>query len=158
MGSEGGLGYDDLCHITGFIHGCLATCYLLMHDLDLALEHARRSIIQDPTDYRNHLREAVALRQLFRFTKAARSAMMAHFMLHLMDGMNHCSDSNVRTFWQAMVKESLVGKLDCTLMFTPMTPFSSLSNCETAVKKLFKHLYPHCSSYIHVGMPSRIAS
>ncbi|XP_048460560.1 spermatogenesis-associated protein 16 [Rhincodon typus] len=92
--------YEKISSIASFIETKLVTCYLRMRRPDLALNHAHRSILLNPINFRNHLRQATVFRCLERYTEAARSAMIADYIYWLHGAKEQNISKHVKLYWQ----------------------------------------------------------
>ncbi|XP_014117336.1 PREDICTED: spermatogenesis-associated protein 16 [Pseudopodoces humilis] len=63
---------DDISRLASWIESKLVVCYLKLEQPGLALHHSHRSIIQNPSHFCNHLRQATCFRCLHRYSEAAR--------------------------------------------------------------------------------------
>ncbi|KAF2985347.1 hypothetical protein EK904_010709 [Melospiza melodia maxima] len=63
---------DDISRLASWIESKLVICYLKLGQPGLALHHSHRSIIQNPSHFCNHLRQAACFRCLHRYSEAAR--------------------------------------------------------------------------------------
>ncbi|RLV76383.1 hypothetical protein DV515_00017031, partial [Chloebia gouldiae] len=63
---------DEISRLASWIESKLVICYLKLGQPGLALHHSHRSIIQNPSHFCNHLRQAACFRCLHRYSEAAR--------------------------------------------------------------------------------------
>uniref|UniRef100_A0A8B9EVD5 Spermatogenesis associated 16 n=1 Tax=Amazona collaria TaxID=241587 RepID=A0A8B9EVD5_9PSIT len=92
---------EDLSSIASFIETKLVICYLKLRKPDEALNHSYRSIILNPSYFRNHLRQAAVFRCLERYSEAARL---------------------FQSQWQiyAMIEEAITREASFSVMYTPL--------------------------------------
>ncbi|NXG03624.1 SPT16 protein, partial [Sakesphorus luctuosus] len=78
-----------------------------------------RSIIQNPSHFRTHLRQAACLRSLRRCSEAARSAMVADCLYVLAGGATLGTSDLIHLYWQALIQEALGGEGAFWVLYTP---------------------------------------
>ncbi|XP_003467608.1 spermatogenesis-associated protein 16 [Cavia porcellus] len=142
---------DHIAAIASFIETKLVTCYLRMRKPDLALNHAHRSIVLNPAYFRNHLRQATVFRCLERYSEAARSAMIADYMLWLCGGSEQCVSRLIKLYWQAMIEEAITRTESFSVMYTPCATKISADKTEK-VKEVFMKTHPSYAEYIYTDL------
>ncbi|NWS38947.1 SPT16 protein, partial [Probosciger aterrimus] len=103
-----------------FIETKLVNCYLKLRKPGEALNHSYRSIILNPSYFRNHLRQAAVFRCLERYSEAARSAMIADYMYWLTGGTKQPTSKLIKLYWQAMIEEAITRETSFSVMYTPL--------------------------------------
>ncbi|NWQ72346.1 SPT16 protein, partial [Neopipo cinnamomea] len=78
-----------------------------------------RSIIQNPSYFLNHLRQAVCFRRLRRYPEAARSAMIADCLYVLAGGARLEMSNLIQLYWQALIQEALSEEGSFCALYTP---------------------------------------
>ncbi|KAM9544123.1 spermatogenesis-associated protein 16 isoform 1-T2 [Guaruba guarouba] len=111
---------EDLSSIASFIETKLVICYLKLRKPGEALNHSYRSIILNPSYFRNHLRQAAVFRCLERYSEAARSAMIADYMYWLTGGTEQHTSKLIKLYWQAMIEEAITTEASFSVMYTPL--------------------------------------
>ncbi|XP_061223249.1 spermatogenesis-associated protein 16 isoform X2 [Neopsephotus bourkii] len=111
---------EDLPSIASFIEAKLVICYLKLRKPGEALNHSHRSIILNPSYFRNHLRQAAVFRCLERYSEAARSAMIADYMYWLTGGTEQHISKLIKLYWQAMLAEAITTETSFSAMYTPL--------------------------------------
>ncbi|KQK78623.1 spermatogenesis-associated protein 16 [Amazona aestiva] len=111
---------EDLSSIASFIETKLVICYLKLRKPDEALNHSYRSIILNPSYFRNHLRQAAVFRCLERYSEAARSAMIADYMYWLTANTEQHTSKLIKLYWQAMIEEAITREASFSVMYTPL--------------------------------------
>ncbi|XP_006155106.1 spermatogenesis-associated protein 16 isoform X2 [Tupaia chinensis] len=142
---------EDIASVASFIETKLVTCYLRMRKPDLALNHAHRSIVLNPAYFRNHLRQATVFRCLERYSEAARSAMIADYMLWLSGGGEPCVAKLIKLYWQAMVEEAITRADSFSVMYTPFATKIRADRTEK-VKEVFTKTHPAYAEYIYTDL------
>uniref|UniRef100_A0A8C5WJ36 Spermatosis associated 16 n=1 Tax=Leptobrachium leishanense TaxID=445787 RepID=A0A8C5WJ36_9ANUR len=110
----------NISSVVSFIDSKLITCYLQIHQPDLALSHAHRSIVSNPSNFRNHIRQAAVFRLLERYSEAARSAMIADYIYWLSGGKEQSISQLIKLYWQAMHEKAMASMKRCSAIYTPM--------------------------------------
>ncbi|XP_050193347.1 spermatogenesis-associated protein 16-like [Myiozetetes cayanensis] len=110
---------EDISRVAGFIEAKLVTCYLKLGQPGIALSHSHRSIIQNPSYFRNHLRQAACFRCLRRYSEAARSAMIADCLYVLAGGTRLGTSDLIQLYWQALIQEALSEEASFSVLYTP---------------------------------------
>ncbi|NXA84573.1 SPT16 protein, partial [Thryothorus ludovicianus] len=110
---------DDISRLASWIESKLVICYLKLGQPGLALHHSHRSIIQNPSHFCNHLRQAACFRCLHRYSEAARSAMVAQCLYILAEGCTLETSDLLQLYWQAMTEEALSGEVSFCVLYTP---------------------------------------
>ncbi|NWU92247.1 SPT16 protein, partial [Upupa epops] len=136
---------DDITSIASFIEAKLTICYLKLEKPDDALNHAHRSIILNPAYFRNHLRQAATFRCLERYSEAARSAMIAHYIYWLTGGTEENTSELIKQYWQAMIEEAITSHESFSVMYTP---FAAEVNPDK-IKSVFAKMHPDYPEYIY---------
>ncbi|XP_057267549.1 spermatogenesis-associated protein 16 isoform X1 [Pezoporus wallicus] len=111
---------EDLSSIASFIETKFVICYLKLRKPDEALNHSHRSIILNPSYFRNHLRQAAVFRCLERYSEAARSAMVADYIYWLTGGTEQHISKLIKLYWQAMIEEAITREASFSVMYTPL--------------------------------------
>ncbi|XP_069753050.1 spermatogenesis-associated protein 16-like [Narcine bancroftii] len=140
--------YEKISSIASFIESKLVTCYLRMRRPDLALNHAHRSILLNPINFRNHLRQAAVFRCLERYTEAARSAMIADYVYWLHGGKEQNISKYVKLYWQAMLEEGITQAETFSVMYTPFAVEPNATQIEK-IKEVFKNKHPSYANYLY---------
>ncbi|NWV62287.1 SPT16 protein, partial [Malurus elegans] len=110
---------DDISRFASWIESKLVICYLKLGQPGLALHHSHRSIIQNPSHFCNHLRQAACFRCLHRYAEAARSTMVAQCLYVLAEGAGLETSDLIQLYWQAMIQEALSGERSFSVLYTP---------------------------------------
>uniref|UniRef100_A0A6I8NQJ6 Spermatogenesis-associated protein 16 n=1 Tax=Ornithorhynchus anatinus TaxID=9258 RepID=A0A6I8NQJ6_ORNAN len=142
---------EDISSIASFIETKLATCYLRMKKPELALNHAHRSIVLNPAYFRNHLRQATVFRFLGRYSEAARSAMIAHYMYWLSGGSDQHISHLLKLYWQAMIEEAITRAESFSVMYTPIAAKVRADKIDK-VKGIFMKMHPAYVDYIYTDL------
>uniref|UniRef100_A0A8C6J8L7 Uncharacterized protein n=1 Tax=Melopsittacus undulatus TaxID=13146 RepID=A0A8C6J8L7_MELUD len=111
---------EDLSSIASFIETKFVICYLKLRKPGEALNHSYRSIILNPSYFRNHLVQAAVFRCLERYSEAARSAMIADYMYWLTGGTEQHISKLIKLYWQAMIEEAITRETSFSVMYTPL--------------------------------------
>ncbi|XP_007518051.2 spermatogenesis-associated protein 16 [Erinaceus europaeus] len=143
----------DITSVASFIETKLVACYLRMRKPDLALNHAHRSIVLNPSYFRNHLRQATVFRCLERYSEAARSAMIADYMFWLCGGTEQSTSKLIKLYWQAMVEEAITRAESFSVMYTPFAAKIRPDKIEK-VKEVFTKTHPAYVDYIYTDFQS----
>ncbi|XP_066063364.1 spermatogenesis-associated protein 16-like [Chamaea fasciata] len=138
---------DDISRLSSWIESMLIVCYLKLGQPDLALHHAHRSIIQNPSHFCNHLRQAACFRCLHRYSEAARSAMVAQCLYVLADGAGLQTSDLLQLYWQAMIQEALSGEDSFSALYTPFEKEDKADKIKEA-NKTFAEKYPDYVQHI----------
>ncbi|XP_074860544.1 spermatogenesis-associated protein 16 [Carettochelys insculpta] len=139
---------QDISSIASFIETKLVTCYLRMRKPDLALNHSHRSIILNPSYFRNHLRQAAVFRWLERYSEAARSAMTADYMYWLSGGSEQHISKLIKLYWQAMIEEAIIREESFSVMYTPFAIKAKADKIDK-MKEVFAKRHPDYVEYIY---------
>ncbi|NXP94541.1 SPT16 protein, partial [Passerina amoena] len=114
---------DDISRLASWIESKLVICYLKLGQPGLALHHSHRSIIQNPSHFCNHLRQAACFRCLHRYSEAARSAMVAQCLYVLAEGAAPDTSDLLQLYWQVRPGEPHQGPSQfCPLCFAATQP------------------------------------
>ncbi|XP_067897757.1 spermatogenesis-associated protein 16-like [Heterodontus francisci] len=140
--------YEKISSIASFIETKLVTCYLRMRRPDLALNHAHRSILLNPINFRNHLRQATVFRCLERYTEAARSAMIADYIYWLHGAKEQNISKHVKLYWQAMLEEGITQAEAFSVMYTPFAVKPTAAQIEK-IKEVFRKKHPAYANYLY---------
>uniref|UniRef100_UPI00398ED3B5 spermatogenesis-associated protein 16-like n=1 Tax=Pristiophorus japonicus TaxID=55135 RepID=UPI00398ED3B5 len=140
--------YEKISSIASFIETKLVTCYLRMRRPDLALNHAHRSILLNPINFRNHLRQATVFRCLERYTEAARSAMIADYIYWLHGAKEQNISKHVKLYWQAMLEEGITQAETFSVMYTPFAVKPTAAQIEK-IKEVFRKKHPTYANYLY---------
>ncbi|NXS08643.1 SPT16 protein, partial [Neodrepanis coruscans] len=106
-----------------------------------------RSIIQNPSYFRNHLRQAACFRCLQRYSEAARSAMIADCLYVLAGGTGLETTDLIQLYWQALIQEALSGEVSFLVLYTPFEKENKADKIKEANKN-FAEKHPHYVQYI----------
>ncbi|XP_006890441.1 PREDICTED: spermatogenesis-associated protein 16 [Elephantulus edwardii] len=142
---------EDIASVASYIETKLVTCYLRMRKPDLALNHAHRSIVLNPSYFRNHLRQATVFRCLERYSEAARSAMIADYMFWLCGGREPGISRLLKLYWQAMIEEAITRAESFSVMYTPFATKMTADKIEK-VKEVFTRTHPAYVDYIYTDL------
>ncbi|XP_055502244.1 spermatogenesis-associated protein 16-like [Leucoraja erinacea] len=140
--------YEKISSIASFIETKLVTCYLRMRRPDLALNHAHRSILLNPINFRNHLRQATVFRCLERYAEAARSAMIADYIYWLHGAKEQNISKHVKLYWQAMLEEGITQAETFSVMYTPFAVNPTTAQIEK-IKEVFRNKHPSYANYLY---------
>ncbi|NXI14037.1 SPT16 protein, partial [Irena cyanogastra] len=132
---------DDVSRLASWIESKLVICYLNLGQPGLALHHAHRSIIQNPSHFCNHLRQAACFRCLHRYSEAARSAMVAQCLYVLAEGAGLDTSDLLQLYWQAMTQEALSGEVSFSVLYTPFEKEDKADKIKEA-NKTFAEKHP----------------
>uniref|UniRef100_A0A8D2M780 SPT16 protein n=1 Tax=Zonotrichia albicollis TaxID=44394 RepID=A0A8D2M780_ZONAL len=125
---------DDISRLASWIESKLVICYLKLGQPGLALHHSHRSIIQNPSHFCNHLRQAACFRCLHRYSEAARSAMVAQCLYVLAEGAAPDTSDLLQLYWQAMTQEALSGEVSFSVLYTPFEKEDKADKIKEATK------------------------
>ncbi|NXL47096.1 SPT16 protein, partial [Podilymbus podiceps] len=139
---------EDISSIASFIETKLVTCYLKLKKPDDALNHSYRSIILNPTYFRNHLRQAAAFRCLERYSEAARSTMIADYMYWLTRGTEQHISKLIKLYWQAMIEEAITREVSFSVMYTPFVTEVKADKINK-IKDIFAKKHPDYVEHIY---------
>ncbi|NXC12888.1 SPT16 protein, partial [Corythaeola cristata] len=139
---------EDISSIISFIEAKLVICNLQLEKPDDALNHSYRSIILNPANYLNHLRQAAVFRHLERYSEAARSAMIADYMYWLTGGTEKHISNLIKQYWQNMLEEAVTGEMSFSVMYTPFVGEVSAKKLKQ-IKDLFAEKYPKYVQHIY---------
>ncbi|KFZ65933.1 Spermatogenesis-associated protein 16, partial [Podiceps cristatus] len=139
---------EDISSIASFIETKLVTCYLKLKKPDDALNHSYRSIILNPTYFRNHLRQAAAFRCLERYSEAARSTMIADYMYWLTRGTEQHISKLIKLYWQAMIEEAITREVSFSVMYTPFVTEVNADKINK-IKDIFAKKHPDYVEHIY---------
>ncbi|XP_041331209.1 spermatogenesis-associated protein 16-like [Pyrgilauda ruficollis] len=138
---------DDISRLASWIESKLVICYLKLGQPGLALHHSHRSIIQNPSHFCNHLRQAACFRCLHRYSEAARSAMVAQCLYVLAEGARPDTSDLLQLYWQAMIQEALSGEVSFSALYTPFEKENKADKIKEA-NKTFAEKYPDYVQHI----------
>ncbi|XP_017695056.1 PREDICTED: spermatogenesis-associated protein 16 isoform X3 [Lepidothrix coronata] len=138
---------DDISRVASFIESKLVICYLKLGQPDIALSHSHRSIIQNPSYFRNHLRQAACFRCLQRYSEAARSAMIADCLYILAGGTALETSDLIQLYWQALIQEALSGEVSFSVLYTPFEKEDEADKIKEA-NKSFAEKHPDYVQHI----------
>ncbi|XP_041875789.1 spermatogenesis-associated protein 16-like isoform X1 [Corvus kubaryi] len=138
---------DDISRLASWIESKLVICYLKLGQPDLALQHSHRSIIQNPSHFRSHLRQAACFRCLHRYLEAARSAMVAQYLYVLAEGAGLETSDLIQLYWQAMTQEALSGEVSFSVLYTPFEKENKTDKIKEA-NKSFAEKHPDYVQHI----------
>uniref|UniRef100_A0A8C3NBQ7 Uncharacterized protein n=1 Tax=Geospiza parvula TaxID=87175 RepID=A0A8C3NBQ7_GEOPR len=138
---------DDISRLASWIESKLVICYLKLGQPGLALHHSHRSIIQNPSHFCNHLRQAACFRCLHRYSEAARSAMVAQCLYVLAEGAGPDTSDLLQLYWQAMTQEALSGEVSFSVLYTPFEKEDKAEKIKEA-NKAFAEKYPDYVQHI----------
>ncbi|XP_009938392.2 spermatogenesis-associated protein 16 [Opisthocomus hoazin] len=139
---------EDTSSITSFIGTKLVTCYLKLRKPEDALNHSHRSIILNPANFRNHLRQAAVFRCLERYSEAARSAMIADYMYWLTGGTEQHTSKLIKLYWQAMIEEAIMTEESFSVMYTPFVTEVKADKLNK-LKDMFAEKHPDYVEHIY---------
>ncbi|NWH93784.1 SPT16 protein, partial [Aegithalos caudatus] len=100
-----------------------------------------RSIIQNPSHFCNHLRQAASFRCLHRYSEAARAALVAQFLYVLAEGVGLHTWDLLQLYWQAMIQEALRGEVSFSVLYTPFEKEDKADKIKEA-NKTFAEKHP----------------
>ncbi|NXA95078.1 SPT16 protein, partial [Melanocharis versteri] len=106
-----------------------------------------RSIIQNPSHFCNHLRQAACFRCLHRYSEAARSAMVAQCLYVLAEGAGLETSDLLQLYWQAMTQEALSGEVSFSVLYTPFEKEDKADKIKEA-NKTFAEKHPDYVQHI----------
>ncbi|KFW79785.1 Spermatogenesis-associated protein 16, partial [Manacus vitellinus] len=106
-----------------------------------------RSIIQNPSHFRNHLRQAACFRRLQRYSEAARSAMIADCLYVLAGGTALETSDLIQLYWQALIQEALSGEVSFSVLYTPFEKEDEADKIKEA-NKSFAEKHPDYVQHI----------
>ncbi|NWV33702.1 SPT16 protein, partial [Grantiella picta] len=106
-----------------------------------------RSIIQNPSHFCHHLRQAACFRGLHRYSEAARSAMAAQCLYVLAEGAGLDTSDLLQLYWQAMIQEALAGERSFVVLYTPFEKENKANKIKEA-KKTFAEKHPDYVQHI----------
>ncbi|NWY67349.1 SPT16 protein, partial [Erithacus rubecula] len=138
---------DDLSRLASWIESKLVICYLKLGQPGLALHHSHRSIIENPSHFCNHMRQAACFRCLHRYSEAARSAMVAQFLYVLAEGARLETSDLLQLYWQAMTQEALSGEISFSVLYTPFEKEDKADKIKEA-NKTFAERHPEYVQHI----------
>ncbi|XP_030921326.1 spermatogenesis-associated protein 16 [Geospiza fortis] len=138
---------DDISRLASWIESKLVICYLKLGQPGLALHHSHRSIIQNPSHFCNHLRQAACFRCLHRYSEAARSAMVAQCLYVLAEGAGPDTSDLLSALFQAMTQEALSGEVSFSVLYTPFEKEDKAEKIKEA-NKAFAEKYPDYVQHI----------
>ncbi|XP_056368117.1 spermatogenesis-associated protein 16-like [Oenanthe melanoleuca] len=138
---------DDLSRLASWIESKLVICYLKLGQPGLALHHSHRSIIENPSHFCNHLRQAACFRCLHRYSEAARSAMVAQCLYVLAEGAGLETSDLLQLYWQAMTQEALSGEISFSVLYTPFEKEDKADKIKEA-NKTFAERHPEYVQHI----------
>ncbi|NWY90301.1 SPT16 protein, partial [Loxia curvirostra] len=138
---------DDISRLASWIESKLVICYLELGQPGLALHHSHRSIIQNPSHFCNHLRQAACFRSLHRSSEAARSAMVAHCLYVLAEGAVPDTSDLLQLYWQAMTQEALSEETSFSVLYTPFEREDKADRIKEA-NKTFAEKHPDYVQHI----------
>ncbi|NXO88091.1 SPT16 protein, partial [Sitta europaea] len=145
---------DDISRLASWIESKLVICYLKLGQPGLALHHSHRSIIQNPSHFCNHLRQAACFRSLHRYSEAARSAMVAQCLYVLAEGARLETSDLLQLYWQAMIQEALSEEVSFSVLYTPFEKEDKADKIKEA-HKTFAEKHPDYVQHIFTD-PYRI--
>ncbi|NXD19329.1 SPT16 protein, partial [Spelaeornis formosus] len=137
---------EDISRLIGWIESKLVICYLKLEQPGPALYHAHRSIIQNPSNFCNHLRQAVCFRYLHRYSEAARSTMVAECLYVLANDEELETSDLLQMYWQAMIQEALSKEVTFSALYTPFKKENKANKIKEA-NKTFSEKHP---DYAHI--------
>ncbi|XP_033367468.1 spermatogenesis-associated protein 16 isoform X4 [Parus major] len=138
---------DDISRLASWIESKLVVCYLKLEQPGLALHHSHRSIIQNPSHFCNHLRQATCFRCLHRYSEAARSAMVAQCLYVLAEGAGLETSDLLQLYWQAMIQEAIRGESSFSALYTPFEKEDKADKIKEA-NKTFAEKHPDYVQHI----------
>ncbi|XP_041913290.1 spermatogenesis-associated protein 16-like isoform X2 [Alosa sapidissima] len=142
--------YEDISMLVSFIESRLVACYLQMKRPDKALRHSHRSIHLNPAHFRNHLQQAMAYRLLGNPCEAARSAMIADYLLWLSGDTEEHISKLIKQYWQGLLEDAITEEEDFSVMFTPYSGVPS-ECCIQQAEEVFRKLHPGFTAYLFTG-------
>uniref|UniRef100_A0A8C9ML38 Spermatogenesis associated 16 n=1 Tax=Serinus canaria TaxID=9135 RepID=A0A8C9ML38_SERCA len=138
---------DGISRLASWIESKLVICYLKLGQPGLALHHSHRSIIQNPSHFCNHLRQAACFRSLHRYSEAARSAMVAQCLYVLAEGAAPDTSDLLQLYWQAMAQEALSEEVSFSVLYTPFDREDKADKIKEA-NKTFAEKHPDYVQHI----------
>ncbi|NWV84653.1 SPT16 protein, partial [Dasyornis broadbenti] len=138
---------DDTSRLAGWIESKLVICYLKLEQPEFALYHSHRSIIQNPSHFCHHLRQAACFRCLHRYSEAARSAMVAQCLYILAEGAGLDTSDLLQLYWQGMIQEALRGERSFWVLYTPFEKEDKADKIKEA-NKTFAEKHPDYVQHI----------
>ncbi|NXR82597.1 SPT16 protein, partial [Pycnonotus jocosus] len=138
---------DEISKLSSWIESMLVVCYLKLGQPGLALHHSHRSIIQNPSHFCNHLRQAACFRCLHRYSEAARSAMVAQCLYVLAEGARLHTSDLLQLYWQALTQEALSGEVSFSVLYTPFEKEDKAARIEEA-NRTFAEKHPDYVQHI----------
>nr|RLV76384.1 hypothetical protein DV515_00017030 [Chloebia gouldiae] len=126
---------DEISRLASWIESKLVICYLKLGQPGLALHHSHRSIIQNPSHFCNHLRQAACFRCLHRYSEAARRRFM-----------DYPSKPPSCFFW-AMTQEAVRGEVSFSVLYTPFEKKDKADKIKEA-NKAFAEKHPYYAQHI----------
>uniref|UniRef100_A0A8C3UNQ0 SPT16 protein n=1 Tax=Catharus ustulatus TaxID=91951 RepID=A0A8C3UNQ0_CATUS len=133
--------------LASWIESKLVICYLRLGQPGLALLHSHRSIIENPSHFCNHLRQAACFRCLHRYSEAARSAMVAQCLYVLAEGAGLDTSDLLQLYWQAMTQEALSAEMSFCALYTPFEKEDKADKIKEA-NKTFAERHPEYVQHI----------
>ncbi|NWS88298.1 SPT16 protein, partial [Toxostoma redivivum] len=138
---------DDISRLASWIESKLVICYLKLGQPGLALHHSHRSILENPSHFCNHLRQAACFRSLQRYSEAARSAMVAQCLYVLAEGAVLETSDLLQLYWQAMIQEALSEEISFSVLYTPFEKENKADKIKEA-NKTFAEKHPDYVQHI----------
>ncbi|NXR52033.1 SPT16 protein, partial [Hippolais icterina] len=138
---------EDISRLSSWIESMLVICYLKLGQPGLALYHSHRSIIQNPSHFCNHLRQAACFRCLHRYSEAARSAMVAQCLYVLTEGAGLETSDLLQLYWQGLIQEALSGEVSFSALYTPFEKEDKADKIKEA-NKTFAEKHPDYVQHI----------
>ncbi|NXF13165.1 SPT16 protein, partial [Smithornis capensis] len=140
---------DDISRVASFIESKLVLCYLKLGQPGIALTHAQRSIIQHPSYFRNHLRQAACLRRLQRYSEAARyctALQGSSFHSPTAQGTSGPTSEGLIQR-RALIQEALNGEASFLVLYTPFEKEDRADKAKEA-NKTFAEMHPDYMQHI----------
>ncbi|XP_072517228.1 spermatogenesis-associated protein 16-like [Salminus brasiliensis] len=143
--------YEDISKVVSFLESKLVACFLRMHRPDLALLHSYRSIQLNPTNFQDHLQQAMVYRLLGNPCGAARSAMIADYVYWLSgDGEPHISKL-IKLYWQGLLEVAITMEEGFSVLYTPCCG-KPTRDITLQTEETFRKLHPAFTAYIFTDL------
>ncbi|NWR44236.1 SPT16 protein, partial [Regulus satrapa] len=114
-----------------------------------------RSIVQNPSHFCNHLRQAACFRCLHRYSEAARSAMVAQCLYVLAEGAALETSDLLQLYWQALTQEALSREVSFSVLYTPFEKEDKADKIKEA-HRTFAEKHPDFVQHIFTADPHGI--
>ncbi|RLV76606.1 hypothetical protein DV515_00016806 [Chloebia gouldiae] len=160
---------DEISRLASWIESKLVICYLKLGQPGLALHHSHRSIIQNPSHFCNHLRQAACFRCLHRYSEAASWTSCVTFGIKLTGRSLNGTSSSLATepllcrptplsafvlrsamvahCLYAMTQEAVRGEVSFSVLYTPFEKKDKADKIKEA-NKAFAEKHPYYAQHI----------